>query len=51
MSYGVGHRRGSDLVFLWLWHRLQMWLGFHVAVATAPIDPQPGNLHMLQVQP
>ena len=22
MSCGVGHRRGSDLVWLWLWHRL-----------------------------
>ena len=22
MSCGVGHRRGSDPVFLWLWHRL-----------------------------
>ena len=22
MSYGVGHRRGSDLALLWLWHRL-----------------------------
>ena len=21
MSYGVGHRRGSDPVLLWLWHR------------------------------
>ena len=21
VSYGVGHRRGSDLVLLWLWHR------------------------------
>ena len=21
MSCGVGHRRGSDLVLLWLWHR------------------------------
>ena len=28
MSCGVGHRHGSDLVVLWLWHR---------AVATAPI--------------
>ena len=28
MSFGVGHRRGSDLVLLWLWHRL---------AATAPI--------------
>ena len=22
MSCGVGHRRGSDPVLLWLWHRL-----------------------------
>ena len=22
MSCGVGHRRGSDLALLWLWHRL-----------------------------
>ena len=22
MSYGVGHRLGSDPVLLWLWHRL-----------------------------
>ena len=28
MSCGVGHRRGSDLAMLWLWHRPQ---------ATAPI--------------
>ena len=27
---GVGHRRSSDLVFLWLWYRL---------AATAPIRP------------
>ena len=30
MSYGVGRRRGSDPVLLWLWHRL---------VATAPNRP------------
>ena len=30
MSSGVGHRRGSDPVLLWLWHRL---------AATAPIGP------------
>ena len=30
MSCGVGHRHGSDPVWLWLWHRL---------VATAPIKP------------
>ena len=28
MSCGVGHRRSSDPMFLWLWHRL---------VAAAPI--------------
>ena len=30
MSYGVGHRRGFDLVLLWLWCRL---------AAIAPIRP------------
>ena len=30
MSYGVGHRQGLDLAFLWLWHGL---------VVTAPIRP------------
>ena len=30
MSCGVGHRRGSDLALLWLWHRL---------AAIAPIRP------------
>ena len=30
MSCGVGHRRGSDLALLWLWHR---------PAATAPIRP------------
>ena len=30
MSYGVGHRRGSDLVLLWLWCR---------SVAAAPNRP------------
>ena len=30
MSYGVGHRCGSDLALLWLWRRL---------AATAPIRP------------
>ena len=30
MSCGVGHRRGSDLVLLWLWCRL---------AAEAPIQP------------
>ena len=22
MSYGIGHRHGSDLAWLWLWYRL-----------------------------
>ena len=30
MSCGVGHRHGSDLALLWLWHRL---------AATTPIRP------------
>ena len=30
MSCGVGHRYGSDPMFLWLWHR---------PVANAPIGP------------
>ena len=30
MSYGVGHRHGSDLALLWLWLRPE---------ATAPIQP------------
>ena len=30
MSYSVDHRRGSDLAFLWLWHR---------QACTAPIRP------------
>ena len=30
MSYGVGHRRGSDPLLLWLWQRL---------AAVAPIGP------------
>ena len=30
MSCGVGHRRGSDLTWLWLWYRL---------VASAAIRP------------
>ena len=30
MSYGVGHRCGSDLALLWLWHR---------PAASAPIRP------------
>ena len=42
VSCGVGRRHSSDLAFLWLWCRL---------VATAPIWPQPGNLHMPWVKP
>ena len=30
MSCGIGHRHGSDLALLWLWHR---------PTATAPIRP------------
>ena len=30
MSCGIGHRHSSDLVLLWLWHRL---------AAIAPIGP------------
>ena len=30
MNYGVSHRHGSDLAFLWLWHR---------QVAVAPVGP------------
>ena len=30
MSCGIGHRYGSDLALLWLWHR---------SVAVAPIRP------------
>ena len=30
MSCGVGHRGGSDLILLWLWHKL---------AAVAPIRP------------
>ena len=30
MSCGIGHKRGSDLALLWLWHR---------PVATAPNRP------------
>ena len=35
MSYGVGHRRGSDPALLWLWCRL---------AAAAPIRPLPWEL-------
>ena len=42
MRYGVGHRCGSDPPLLWLWCR---------PAAAAPFRPQPGNFHMLQVQP
>ena len=40
VSCGVGHRRGSNLVLLWLWCRL---------AATALIRPCPGNFHKPQV--
>ena len=42
MSCGVGRRRGSDAMWLWLRHR---------PVAAAPIQPQPGNLHVLREWP
>ena len=42
MSCGVGHRHGSDLALLWLWHRL---------VATVPIRPLAWELHMPWEQP
>ena len=35
MSYSVGHRHGSDLALLWLWHR---------PAAIAPIRPLPWEL-------
>ena len=39
---GVGHRQALDLVVLWLWCQ---------PTAAAPIQPQPWNFHMPQVQP
>ena len=42
MSCGVGRRRGSDLVLLWLWRR---------PAATALIRPLGGNLRMLWERP
>ena len=42
MSCGVGHRRGSDPMLLWLRRR---------PAATAPIRPLAWNLHMLWEQP
>ena len=40
MSYGVGHRQGSDLVLLWLWCR---------PPTTAPIRPLAWEtLHVIQ---
>ena len=42
MSCGVGHRRGSDLVLLWLWHR---------PAAAALIRPLAWEPHMPQVWP
>ena len=49
-TYGIAVSCSTDcrcwldlaLLWLWLWHRL---------AATALIWPQPGNFHMLQVQP
>ena len=35
MSYGVGHRRGSDPTMLWLWYRL---------AAVALIGPLPWEI-------
>ena len=35
MSCGIGHRRGSNLVWLWLWQR---------PAAVAPIQPLAGEL-------
>ena len=40
LSPGMGCRHGSDLVFLWLWHR---------PAAVTPIRPCPDNFHMPQV--
>ena len=34
VSCGVGHRQGSDMALLWLWHR---------PVATPPIRPLAGE--------
>ena len=42
MSCGVGRRRNSDLALPCLWLRLE---------AVSPNDPQPGNFHILQIQP
>ena len=42
MSYGVGRRRGSDPVLLWLWCR---------PAAVAPIRPLAWEPPMLWVQP
>ena len=42
MNCGVNHRHSSDPELLWLWRR---------PVATVPIGPQPGNLHVLQGGP
>ena len=42
MSCGVGHRRGSDPMLLWLWCR---------QAATAPIQTLAWELHMLLVRP
>ena len=42
MSYGVGHRRGSDLALLWLWCR---------PAAVAPTGPLAWELHMPRERP
>ena len=42
MSCGVAHRQGLDSPLLWLWYR---------PADASPVDPWPGNFHMLQVQP
>ena len=42
MSSGIGLRRGSDPILLWLWCR---------PVAAAPIRPIAWEIHMSQVQP
>ena len=42
VSCGVGCRRGSDLVLLWLWRRL---------AAVAPIGPLTWELHVPRERP
>ena len=41
VSCSVGHRRGWDLMLLWLWYR----------AAAALIQPLAWELHMTQLQP